>query len=231
MPGAAAHHDPRVLRPGHPAGLPSQLLRVRLHFRRRPGAGARLHRHHLPRHRPRCAAGLRGRRGGSGHPRPNPSRQGNGRCHQDRRSLRAAAPDRRPRRRRVLLRRTDRAQVDGDRVVYLGSVGPGQRGEILGSAHALLHPIAFAEPLGLSVVEAMATGTPVVAFSRGSMPEVVDEGVTGFLVRCTEETATAVARVGELDRATVRRVAQSRYSARRMVDDYLEAYASVLQRD
>jgi glycosyltransferase involved in cell wall biosynthesis len=95
----------------------------------------------------------------------------------------------------------------------------------------LLHPIAFAEPLGLSVVEAMATGTPLVAFSFGSMPEVVDEGVTGFLVRCTEETATAVARVGELDRATVRRVAQSRYSARRMVDDYLEAYASILERD
>ena len=120
--------------------------------------------------------------------------------------------------------------VDGDRVVYLGSVGPQQRAEVLGSAHALLHPIAFAEPFGLSVVEAMATGTPVVAFSLGSMPEVIDEGVTGFLVSDVDEAAAAVARVAELDRATVRRVAESRYGADRMVDDYVEAYASLCER-
>ena len=120
--------------------------------------------------------------------------------------------------------------VDGDQVVYLGNVGPGQRAEILGSAHALLHPIAFAEPFGLSVVEAMASGTPVVAYSLGSMPEVVDEGVTGFLVHDPEEAADAVDRIAELDRATVRRVAESRYSAARMVDDYVEVYASLLQR-
>ena len=75
----------------------------------------------------------------------------------------------------------------------------------------------------------MATGTPVVAFSRGSMPEVVDEGVTGFLVTDVAEAAAAVARVAELDRATVRRVAESRYGADRMVDDYVEAYASLLR--
>jgi glycosyltransferase involved in cell wall biosynthesis len=120
--------------------------------------------------------------------------------------------------------------VDGDRVVYLGSVGPPQRAEILGSAHALLHPIAFAEPFGLSVVEAMATGTPVVAYPRGSMPEVVDEGVTGFLVDGLDEAVAAVGLVADLDRGTVRSVAESRFSAARMVDDYVEAYASLLQR-
>jgi glycosyltransferase involved in cell wall biosynthesis len=120
--------------------------------------------------------------------------------------------------------------VDGDRVIYLGSVGPARRAELLGGAHALLHPIAFAEPFGLSVVEAMATGTPVVAYSLGSMPEVIDEAVTGFLVFDVDGAAAAVARVTELDRATVRRVAESRYGADRMVDDYVEAYASLLQR-
>ena len=98
------------------------------------------------------------------------------------------------------------------------------------AAHALLHPIAFAEPFGLSVVEAMAAGTPVVAYPRGSMPEVVDEGVTGFLVDDIAAAAAAVARVGELDRATVRRVAEARFSAERMVDDYLAVYASLLRR-
>ena len=120
--------------------------------------------------------------------------------------------------------------VDGDRVVHLGSVGPEQRAEVLGSAYALLHPIAFAEPFGLSVVEAMATGTPVVAFSLGSMPEVIDEGVTGFLVSDVDQAADAVTRVAELDRTTVRRVAESRYGSARMVDDYVEAYVSLLQR-
>ncbi|MEU8607961.1 glycosyltransferase family 4 protein, partial [Actinoplanes sp. NPDC048791] len=69
--------------------------------------------------------------------------------------------------------------IDGDRVVYLGSVGPAQRAEILGGSAALLHPILFAEPFGLSVVESMICGTPVVAYRKGSMPEVVDEGLSG----------------------------------------------------
>ena len=120
--------------------------------------------------------------------------------------------------------------VDGVHVSYLGSVGPSQRAEILGSAHALLHPIAFPEPLGLAVVEAMATGTPVIAYARGAMPEVVDEGRTGFLVESTQDAAVAVDRVVDLDRADIRRVAESRFSAARMVQDYVDVYVTLLQR-
>ena len=81
--------------------------------------------------------------------------------------------------------------LDGDRVRYLGSVGAAQRAEVLGRAAVLLHPIHFDEPFGLSVVEAMACGTPVLAYRRGSMPEVIDQGVTGYL---TEDVASAVGR-------------------------------------
>jgi glycosyltransferase involved in cell wall biosynthesis len=119
--------------------------------------------------------------------------------------------------------------VDGDRVRYLGSVGPERRSEILGSAAALLHPIAFAEPFGLSVVEAMAAGTPVIAFPRGSMPEVVDDAVTGFLVPDVAAAAAAIEPAAALDRAEIRRVAERRFSADRMVDDYLALYVSFIR--
>jgi glycosyltransferase involved in cell wall biosynthesis len=118
--------------------------------------------------------------------------------------------------------------VDGDRVAYLGSVGPEKRAEILGSVAALLHPIAFPEPFGLSVVEAMACGTPVIAFALGSMPEVVDEGVTGCLVNDLDGAVAAVERACRLDRAAVRRVAERRFGAARMVDDYLKLYQRLL---
>jgi len=114
--------------------------------------------------------------------------------------------------------------IDDDQVRFLGSVGPERRAEILGGAAALLHPIAFDEPFGLSVVESMACGTPVVAYRRGSMPEVVDEGVTGFLVDTPEEAVAAVAGITAIDRAGCRARVEERFSADRMVDDYLRLY-------
>lgn len=129
--------------------------------------------------------------------------------------------------------------IDGDLVRFLGSVGPAERADVLGSAAVLLHPIHFDEPFGLSVVEAMACGTPVVAYRRGSMAEVVDEGVTGFLIdppdggEGTDSTAAAVAAVDSamrLDRHAVHARAAARFGVERMVTDYLRAYELVLGR-
>jgi glycosyltransferase involved in cell wall biosynthesis len=118
--------------------------------------------------------------------------------------------------------------VDGERVVYLGSVASERRAEILGSAAVLLHPIDFAEPFGLSVVEAMACGTPVVAYRRGSMAEVIDVGVTGFLVHDVASAVDAIEAAVRLDRARVRARAAERFGVDRMVDDYLRVYERVL---
>ncbi|MBQ1009423.1 glycosyltransferase family 4 protein [Micromonospora sp. M51] len=118
--------------------------------------------------------------------------------------------------------------IDGDQVVFLGSVGPRRRAEVLGGSTALLHPIAFDEPFGLSVVESMVCGTPVVAYRRGSMPEVVDEGVTGLLVSTVDQAVEAISQAADLDRVKCRARALERFSAERMVTDYLAVYDKLL---
>lgn len=123
-----------------------------------------------------------------------------------------------------------RPHIDGDRVVFLGSVGPEQRADVLGRAAVLLHPIAFAEPFGLSVVESMVCGTPVVAYRRGSMAEVVDEAVTGFLVEDVASAVDAIPAAVGLDRMAVAERARARFSAERMVADYLRVYRQLLAR-
>lgn len=121
-----------------------------------------------------------------------------------------------------------RPHVDGDRVCYLGSVGPAQRAEVLGSAAVLLHPIHFDEPFGLSVVEAMACGTPVIAYRRGSMAEVVDVGVTGYLADDVESAVRAIDDAVALDRMAVHARAADRFGAARMVSQYCDVYAGML---
>jgi glycosyltransferase involved in cell wall biosynthesis len=119
-------------------------------------------------------------------------------------------------------------RIDGDRVRFLGTVGPAERVGLLGGAHALLHLIGFEEPFGYSVVEAMACGTPVIAFRRGSMPELIDDGSTGFLVDTVDEAVAAVDTAGSLDRPRIRRQAVARFDKARMVDAYLDAYRELL---
>ncbi len=117
--------------------------------------------------------------------------------------------------------------LDGDAVSYLGSIGPDRRAEVLGNASALLHLINFDEPFGLSVVEAMACGTPVIACARGSMAELIDHGKTGYFVNSSNEAVEVVEPALSLDRRQIARVARERFHADRMVDEYLRVYRRV----
>jgi glycosyltransferase involved in cell wall biosynthesis len=114
------------------------------------------------------------------------------------------------------------------RIRYHGPVGGEARVRALGSARALLHLINFDEPFGLSVVEAMACGTPVIAARRGSMPELVKHGVTGFLVDTPDQAVEAIARAADLDRAASRARVAERFSIDRMADAYLALYRRIL---
>jgi glycosyltransferase involved in cell wall biosynthesis len=118
--------------------------------------------------------------------------------------------------------------VDDVWVRYLGPVDASTRAEVLGGAHALLHLIDFDEPFGYSVVEAMACGTPVIANNRGSMGELIEDGVTGYLVGGLESAAAAVASAGQLDRHRIAARAAERFSVGTMVDKYANVYRDVL---
>jgi glycosyltransferase involved in cell wall biosynthesis len=120
--------------------------------------------------------------------------------------------------------------VDGDAVTYVGAVGPVARDRLLRDALGMLHLIDFDEPFGLSVVESLAAGTPVVACRRGSMPEIVIDGVTGFLVDDADSAVAAVAALGRIDRHACRADARRRFSAERMVTEYEQLFASLAGR-
>lgn len=120
---------------------------------------------------------------------------------------------------------------DGVSVSFHGLVGGAERLRALGSARALLHLINFDEPFGLSVIEAMACGTPVIAARRGAMPELIDHGVTGFLVDTPAQAVEAVARIGDIDRAAVRDSIARRFSIDRMADAYLALYHKIIRRE
>jgi glycosyltransferase involved in cell wall biosynthesis len=120
--------------------------------------------------------------------------------------------------------------LDQPGVEFIGEIDERAKGEFLGEAQALLFPIDWPEPFGLSMIEAMACGTPVLAFRCGSVPEIVDPGVTGLIVDTTEEAVNALPRVLELDRRAVRRRFEERFSATRMAKNYLHVYHSLLKR-
>jgi len=118
-------------------------------------------------------------------------------------------------------------RLGGD-IVYLGLVDGADRAAVLGAASALVHPVAFDEPFGLSVIEAFACGTPVVAYRRGAMPELIRPGDNGFLAHDIPSALDALARIDTIDRAACRADAERRFSAARMADDYLRLYWKIL---
>jgi glycosyltransferase involved in cell wall biosynthesis len=119
--------------------------------------------------------------------------------------------------------------LEGPGVEYIGEINEDQKTEFLGKARALLFPVDWPEPFGLSMIEAMACGTPVLAFRCGSVPEIIDENVTGAIVESMEEAITALPRVIALDRGKVRRRFEQRFSATRMAKDYVGVYRSLLE--
>lgn len=120
--------------------------------------------------------------------------------------------------------------IDNEQFIYLGPVGPEERDPLLGGAYALLHPIYFDEPFGLSVVEAMACGTPVIAFDRGSMPEMIAEGKTGFLVREIAGAVECLTEIPRLDRWDCRHWVEEHFSQDIMVKNYLDLYQFILNK-
>lgn len=115
-----------------------------------------------------------------------------------------------------------------DDIQYIGSLGPQERDTLLGNAAALLHPIHFEEPFGLSVAESMLCGTPVIAFNKGSMPELIRDKQTGFLVHDIDGAAAAVQVLNTIDRQACRHWAAQEFSKEKMVKDYLDLYQKIL---
>jgi glycosyltransferase involved in cell wall biosynthesis len=120
--------------------------------------------------------------------------------------------------------------LDQPHVEFLGEISDNDKNAFLGNAAGLLFPIAWREPFGLVMIEAMACGTPVIAFRNGSVPEVVEDGLTGFVVDNEEQAAASARRLQTFDRAKIRRVFERRFTARRMAEDYLLIYRGLIAR-
>ena len=134
-----------------------------------------------------------------------------------------------PRGERGYFREKIEPQIDGEQVQLIGEVNDRTKEEFLAGAAALLFPIDWPEPFGLVMIEAMACGTPVIAFRSGSVPEVIDDGITGFVVEDEREAVEAVKRLGEIDRRRVRAQFEQRFSAARMAKEYLAHYQALAE--
>jgi glycosyltransferase involved in cell wall biosynthesis len=121
--------------------------------------------------------------------------------------------------------------LDHPLIEFIGEIGSSEKNVFLGSAAGLLFPIAWSEPFGLVMIEAMACGTPVIAYPLGSVPEVIEEGVTGFIVPDLDSAVKAVNRLGEIDRMKCRRHFEQHFDAERMAEDYLNIYQRLVQRE
>jgi len=115
-------------------------------------------------------------------------------------------------------------------VEYIGEINDGEKSRFLSGAIALLAPIAWPEPFGLVLIEAMTCGTPVIAFNRGSVPEIVEDGLTGFIVERKEEAVAAADHLSRLARRAIRRRFEERFTARRMAHEYLAVYRGLIDK-
>ena len=122
-----------------------------------------------------------------------------------------------------------RPHIDGKQVEYVGEIGDHQKNAFLGGALALLFPIDWCEPFGLVMIEAMATGTPVIAWPHGSVPEVIENGLTGHVVTTIDEAVAAVRHIHRLSRVGVRRRFEQRFTAERMARDYVAVYRDLIE--
>jgi glycosyltransferase involved in cell wall biosynthesis len=113
-------------------------------------------------------------------------------------------------------------------VEFVGEIGDGEKDEFLRNAYALLFPIDWPEPFGLVMIEAMACGTPVIAYRNGAVPEVMEEGRTGFIVKELEDAVAAARRIPELSRARCREVFETRFTSMRMASDYVQVYERII---
>lgn len=120
--------------------------------------------------------------------------------------------------------------VDGEQITFIGPVDDVAKNRLLGAAKAFLMPILWEEPFGIVMAEALACGTPVLGLRRGAVPEVVDEGVTGFVRDDVEGLVEAIGRIGEIDRAACRAAVEARYSADAVVEGYLAVYRDMIER-
>jgi glycosyltransferase involved in cell wall biosynthesis len=119
-------------------------------------------------------------------------------------------------------------EIDGDRVTYRGAVDDGHKNVLLGSAAALLMPVEWEEPFGIVMIEALACGTPVIGFARGSIPDVIRDGMNGYVCRTVSQAVAAVDDLPRIDRASVRADCEARFGDRAIVDDYERLYRAVL---
>ena len=118
--------------------------------------------------------------------------------------------------------------VDGNPMVeFIGEIDEKQKAQFLGDASALLFPIDWPEPFGMVMIELMSCGTPVIAFRRGSVPEIIDDARSGFVVENVDEAVAAAQRVGDLDRRAVRGRFEARFTVERVARDYLSIYRSL----
>lgn len=122
-----------------------------------------------------------------------------------------------------------RPHLDGEHVTWVGAVDDEAKSALLSQAAALLMPVLWEEPFGIVMTEAMACGTPVIGFERGAVPEVVDDGVTGFVCREEEEMVSAIGALGDVSRATCRSTAEARFSQRALVSAYEDIYAEAIR--